>query len=272
MVVGNNIERKTILRFGLWSALVVVFLLSVGFTETRSNHQPVSGLEASIVDSTGHSFVTLEEIEELVAVKYGDITARTVGSINMAMLEKSMLANPFVSTARVFSTIDGKLHVEVAQRTPILRVINFNNESYYIDDGGRFMPLSDQYTARVPVASGYLFQREAEGKVHTCSDAALKDSVTTLSKVAQVFMVAKFVHNDPFWSSQVEQLFMNAAGDIELVPRVGDHTVLLGDASDLEAKFAKLYLFYTEGLSKTGWNKYSTINLKYSGQVVCTKR
>ena len=28
----------------------------------------------------------------------------------------------------------------------------------------------------------------------------------------------------------------------------------------------------TEGLNKIGWNAYSTINLKYKDQVVCTKR
>ena len=40
-----------------------------------------------------------------------------------------------------------------------------------------------------------------------------------------------------------------------------------------EEKFEKLKMFYTEGLNKTdGWNKYSTINIKYKNQVVCTKK
>jgi cell division protein FtsQ len=48
---------------------------------------------------------------------------------------------------------------------------------------------------------------------------------------------------------------------------------VFGDAKDFEEKFEKLKTFYTEGLNKTdGWNKYSTINIKYKNQVVCTKK
>ena len=60
--------------------------------------------------------------------------------------------------------------------------------------------------------------------------------------------------------------------DIELIPRVGNHTIVFGDANQIESKFEKLIVFYNKGLSNTGWNEYSVINLKYEGQVVCTKR
>ena len=30
-------------------------------------------------------------------------------------------------------------------------------------------------------------------------------------------------------------------------------------------------IFYQNGLNKVGWNIYSTINLEYKNQVVCTK-
>ena len=49
-------------------------------------------------------------------------------------------------------------------------------------------------------------------------------------------------------------------------------TIVIGEVYNLESKFNKLMLFYEEGLSKTGWNEYKTINLKYKDQVVCTKR
>jgi len=64
---------------------------------------------------------------------------------------------------------------------------------------------------------------------------------------------------------------VNGAGEIELISRVGNQPVLFGDINDMEEKFDKLLLFYKEGLSKTGWNQYKTINLTYKDQVVCTK-
>jgi cell division protein FtsQ len=64
---------------------------------------------------------------------------------------------------------------------------------------------------------------------------------------------------------------VNEHQELELIPRVGNHRVLLGDTIDLQDKFRRLMIFYKEGLSKTGWNNYSVINLKFRNQVVCTK-
>jgi cell division protein FtsQ len=47
---------------------------------------------------------------------------------------------------------------------------------------------------------------------------------------------------------------------------------VFGTGDDIEIKFEKLMLFYKEGLSRVGWDKYSTINLKYKNQIVCTKK
>jgi cell division protein FtsQ len=59
--------------------------------------------------------------------------------------------------------------------------------------------------------------------------------------------------------------------EVELVPRVGNHIVLLGGVDRYEQKLEKLNKFYTEGLGYDSWNKYKVINLKYENQVVCSK-
>ena len=48
--------------------------------------------------------------------------------------------------------------------------------------------------------------------------------------------------------------------------------ILLGSVELLEKKMEKLMLFYTKGVSQTGWNNYQLINLKYKNQIVCVKR
>ena len=68
------------------------------------------------------------------------------------------------------------------------------------------------------------------------------------------------------------QLHINENKEIELIPRVGNHIILLGSDEGLEAKFEKLMLFYQKGVQQIGWNQYSTINLKYKDQLVCLKR
>jgi len=57
-----------------------------------------------------------------------------------------------------------------------------------------------------------------------------------------------------------------------LIPRVGNYEIQFGKMTDLETKFLKLNSFYEQALSKTDWNKYKTINLKYKDQIVCFKK
>lgn len=264
----QSVDWKRVGRIAGWSSLVIVFLVSVGFTAARRDAMECSGIQVHITDTIGHSFVEVDDIEAIIHDKYGHVEGKPLHAINTALLESIIRNNPFVKTAEVFSSIDGKLYVEVIQRTPIVRVINHLGESFYIDDQGTFMPLSGQYTARVPVANGYLFDREAERNIIQYSEEQRADTSIRRSRIDEVFRVAQFLQSDPFWLAQTEQLYVNVNGDIELVPRVGNHTILLGDASRLETKFRNLQWFYREALNKKGWGEYKIINLKYQDQVV----
>ncbi len=66
----------------------------------------------------------------------------------------------------------------------------------------------------------------------------------------------------------MEQLFVSPKGDIEIVPRVGDHKIILGTADSLETKFRNLLVFYKKAIPKVGWDAYKTINLKYANQII----
>ena len=71
----------------------------------------------------------------------------------------------------------------------------------------------------------------------------------------------------------MHQINVTNEKELELYLAVGNHKIIFGDAIDIEEKFKKLKIFYTDGLNKTdGWNKYSVINVKYKNQVVCTKK
>jgi cell division protein FtsQ len=149
-----------------------------------------------------------------------------------------------------------------------------HDEQFYIDKKGEFMPVSDKYTPPVIVANGYIYNTYTEMKITTpvLTDDSLKnDSLMIPRTINQVYALAKFVEADTFWTANTEQIYVNEHQELELIPRVGNHRVLLGDTIDLQDKFRRLMIFYKEGLSKTGWNNYSVINLKFRNQVVCTK-
>jgi cell division protein FtsQ len=98
------------------------------------------------------------------------------------------------------------------------------------------------------------------------SDSVLKPNI-----IYDLYKLAMFIDGNEFWRSQIEQIFVNGYGEIEMIPRMGAHTILLGRVNDMEYKFQKLKsIYYT--FNQIGWNDYKTINLKYKEQVICTKR
>lgn len=186
------------------------------------------------------------------------------------MLEKIINTNPFIENAEVFSTIDGNLTISVIQRRPVLRVMNTRDEDFYIDKMGVFMPVSEKFTAPVIVANGYIFNSYSEKKLYNL-DVNTIDTVSQRLMLEQLYYLATVLEKDTFWNAQVEQLYVNEWQEIEMIPRIGNHKIILGDISNLNDKLYRLMGFYKKGLNNIGWNTYHTINLKFKNQVVCSK-
>jgi cell division protein FtsQ len=256
-------------RTALWSSLIIVFLVTLGFSSSKQNGMLCKDVQVVMTDTLAQSFVEAEDVKETIRNKFGALEGKTMGSINISLLEKIINSNPYVANAEVFSSVDGKITVEVRQRNPVVRIVNANDESFYIDDAGVFMPLSEKAAARVPIANGYIFDRFSEGKVIRYTNEQAED--TSLHMIDRIFHVAEFIKGNEFWRAEVEQIFVNAEGDIELVPRIGNHTVIIGDDRNIEGKMEKLFLFYKQSLTAKGWNNYKTINIKFKDQVVCSK-
>jgi len=136
---------------------------------------------------------------------------------------------------------------------------------------GILMPMSEKFTAHVPVANGNIFNRETEQRIRKITEQEKRDTSFSATLLEKIFMVSDYVRTNDFWNAQIEQIYINATGEMELIPRVGNQTILFGDERELNKKFEKLFTFYKEGLSKTGWNQYKTINVTFKDQVVCSK-
>lgn len=156
-----------------------------------------------------------------------------------------------VKNAEVFVNNQNIVKINIYERTPILRIIPDNGESYYIDDEGLRMPLSNRFKAYLPIASG-----------------SIKESFA----LNELYTIAQFLRKDIFWNAQIEQIVVQPNEELILIPRVGDQQIILGKTDGFREKLDKLMAFYQKGQNETGWNKYSVINLKYDKQVVCTKR
>lgn len=274
MKINIQHKLKRALIIGSWVLSIAGMIVLLGFANYKQVNAVCKNVLVTVNEGEGHDFVDGNDILQLINSK-GKLIGKSFANINKTLLEKIVMSNPFVERVEVYSTLDGNLHIDAWQRDPIVRVYNMQNEQFFIDKNGAFMPVSEKYTPAVIVANGFIFNTYSEMKI--APPPILKnsnniDSLTIPRMINQVYKVASFVANDTFWSANTQQIFVNELQEIELVPRVGDHRILIGDTTDLKSKFDRLFLFYQKGLSNTGWNKYSLINLKFKDQVVCTKK
>lgn len=254
----KNINWKGIFVTLTWLVSLAGLVVLMSFIETKKVNQKCKDLK--VILPGRNNFIERSEVDRILMEAGGALVGRDLRDINIHKLENSLRSNPFIEFAKVYADMDGVIHVEIRQRQPLLRIINRANVQYYIDENGLKMPLSENFTANVLVANG-LIDEDFTGKVDTLNTKLAKD----------LYRMAQFIKADTLWDSQIEQLYVDVKGDIEMVPRVGDHKIILGDADSLQTKFRNLLIFYKKAMPKVGWDTYKSINLKYSNQVVAGK-
>lgn len=206
------------------------------------------------------NFIEREEIDAILQQSQGMLIGKNLEQINLNAIEDRIAANPYIAMARIYAEMDGVIHIEIKQRQPVLRIINQSNQDFYIDRNGLKMPISSNFTANVLVANGTI-REHFNGRLDTLATKLGQD----------LYKTALFIKTDTLWNAQIEQVFVNERQDIELLPRVGEQRIILGNADSLEVKMKNLYIFYKEAMPKVGWDTYKTINIKYTNQIVCER-
>ncbi|MBO3115755.1 hypothetical protein J4050_03300 [Winogradskyella sp. DF17] len=230
---------------------LIILLLLVGFLFAFSNiRNNAKKLVTAQIKFSGENklFITEDAVSKLLIQNQQPVTELPKEIIDLNELETALNSNPMIKKAQVFMSVNGELSAEIEQKQPIARVST--NASYYIDDEGFYMPLSSNYSARVPLITG---------KVD-------KENLDT------VFQFAKTVHEDEFLRKHVIGIHQNDDDTIDFKIRKSDVLVQLGDLSKLEKKLNNFKVFYQKALKDSILNKYRTINLKFDKQVICTKK
>ena len=260
---------KKVLYIAGWTSLVLAAIVMSGFIDYRMSEEKCAEIMIDITDEKSYGFITEGDIFELLNREFNTPISQKIKDIKTYDIEKRLREHEAVKNAEVYVTIDRKLIIKLWQRKPILRVFS-KQGSFYIDEFGEIMPVMRKFTAHVPVATGNIDIPMKEIRNLQRGQAIEKNIDTSLYQ--DLFELARFIDSNPLWRAQIEQVYVDKESEIELIPRVGNHTIVLGEVHDLEEKFEKLLLFYQKGLTKTGWNEYKKINLKFKNQVVCTKR
>ena len=260
--------KKLLRKSVIWIILLLYVVLIYGFVDKRYENQLCNTIEVTIPDSLKTGFVNKEDILTLIENHGISCLGEPIYTIDLDSIEKSIRSNQIIDECRAYMSLNGILRVEVWQREPFVRIMEENGKEYYLDREGNALNLSPRFTPHVLVVNGHFKSSFEVGSPFNVS-ALSKDDPDR--KMSEIFELASYIDGDELWRSQIVQLYVNSSGEYEMVPRVGPHLIILGPIDNYANKFEKLEVFYKEGLSRVGWNKYLKINLKYKDQIVCTK-
>jgi len=224
----------------------------------KKNQQVCRGYEIEISGIEDQLFLDKKKIEVLLFA--GKPPAkRPISAFDLKGMEKKLEANIWVRKAQLFFDNNEKLQIRVNEREPIARVFTIGGNTFYIDSSGQRLPLSESQAAHLLVFTNFPVEK---GKLKKADSLLMR----------QMVEMSTFVNESKFWRAQVQQIDITANRTFELLPLVGKHVVAFGGVGDCKEKFDRLYLFYKEVLTKTGFDRYERIDVQYKNQVVATRK
>ena len=253
----------------LWLSFVILVIVLMSFVSSSKENQVLGIPKIMVNKHDGQVFLSSEGIREKLEDKLLIGEDYTYADIDFKEIESYLLSLNEIKSVNVYVESGNSWHINVELRQPIARLFNMNGTSCYIDKEGKLMLLSDNYTAHVITINGYVNETDMK---KSAIDVINNDSLKTIEILDDLYEISNYVCSDKFFSSQITHIFVNSNQEFELIPRVGKHRVLFGNSEYMAGKFKKLKVFYTEGLSKAGWTKYDTINVKIKNQIICSKR
>ncbi|HQZ23996.1 MAG TPA: cell division protein FtsQ [Flavobacterium sp.] len=236
-----------------WSTIRLVLMFSLviflySFTSNRNNNRK---LTKSVVVFVGDDapYINQETVNKLLIENNKDAKSIGKDKLDLNRLEKRLNSHEMIEKSDVFVSIDGVMKAVVKQKTPVARVFDGDN-SFYIDYKGNRMPLSANYTARVPLVSGVINKKNRE-------------------KLAEFFRI---MYDDEFLKKNIIGVQIMPNGSLKLLNRNYNYQIDFGGTIRMNAKFNNYKVFFQKAVLDSSLYKYKTIDLRFAQQVICTKK
>lgn len=243
---------------------IYLLLAFIRFNKPDETTKVCTKVTIDIQDETTNGFINTQEIKHRLEINKLYPLEKPIRYVDARKIEEMLKASPFVKTAECFKTQDGHVCILLTQRMPVVRIKAVQGDDYYVDDNDCIMPNS-HYTSDLIIATGHISKWFAMNYISP---------------------VSKAIMGDDLWRNQIEQINVLPDRSIELVPRVGEQIINLGQLPEskyknerrklvndfINKKLTRLENFYKYGLSQAGWNKYSYINLEFDNQIICKRK
>ncbi len=260
--MGNfkTYNLKQILFGVLWLLLAVAAIVLLVAAINKKEEKKCQAIEVSMNGSGNNFFV--EESDVLVMMKKlqnKEIVGSPISTINLRLLETELEKTTWIKKAELFFDNNEVLKVSIEEREPIARLFTTTGSSFYIDSMLYKLPLSDKFSARVPIFTSF----SSDKIIMSAFDSIILKQVKELSLAIQ---------KDSFHTAMIDQIDITRQATFEFFPKIGNQVIQFGTATDIESKLYRLKLFYKKVMANESWNKYSVVNLQYANQIVAKRR
>lgn len=230
---------------GACIALVIILLVISG---GRGGMDTCCGMEVEYFPKS-YGLNDAETIRSLVEDKYGVFVGQRADSVGLDRIEKLLDSVGSIKKSQVYITSDGMLHVMIEERKPR---ISFSSDGQirYADIEGKVFRSEGMYNGEVPVAHG----------------RPLQDDKGWMKGILEVASYVESSHNRGIDFSGI---VIREDGSILIKSADGPESFIFGIPSPGESvRLRRIDRYYRDIRGK---EDYSTVDVRYKGQIICKK-
>jgi cell division protein FtsQ len=237
-------------------AIVGLLVFFLGYAIVQRLNSQLSDVTIEITKSPDKKYLlSKKDIRDKLKLELGyDISLSNLGQLDLYYLESFLDNDDRINKSNLYIDKHNRLHIEVEQRRPIVRIQVSGARDFYLDYNGDRIPVTE--TFRVPVVTGHVDGYTSNYKSQKNNN--LKD----------IWELSQRIYDNDFLRVLVEQIDMNAKGDMTIVPKFPQSKIVVGDALDLDGKLSRITDYY-KGLKQVGFIKdKNEVDVQFEGQVI----
>src|SRR5258705_1283642 len=193
MAEKKRYNFKNILANTLWTALGtgMIVLLVAAINKKNSDH--CKAVKISIQGVKNNLFIDKTDVPLMLEkLNLGKLPGKPLDDFDLAAMEVRLRRNEWIKNAELFFDNNDVLKINIMEMEPIARIFNVSGYSFYIDASITRLPLSDKFSARLPVFTNF-----------PVTNSPSKADSNLLIDIKNISL---YISNDPFWMAQIEQV------------------------------------------------------------------
>lgn len=250
-----NIKRSTLIYASLCVVLLTYLCVATTWAVNAERNDVFEDLEIRVEDKAQTGFLTSADIDlmagdERTVPLSAMLAKKRRKRLSTRELEERLQASDKIESVHVNVLNNGKLLIDVVPMQPVARVFD-STGSYYINAEGKRIDADMRHKIDVPVVTG---------------------DFATGGHVVPLLPMLETIKEHPEYDALVTAVSRDRRGNIIITPAVTGHVIVFGDTSMVVDKFERVRRFYKEVMTQKGWTYYDTLNVKWRGRLVATRR